>query len=102
MRVIGKTGARVRIVRHGYALWRGLVTAKGWQPPRRVSFLDDLRGGRITGCRCRLPLIARPIGRAIQSRPRTPIHQSYVEPVKQGERQAGQLGWVTSATLVRP
>ena len=46
MRVIGQTGARVTIERHGYDFWRGLMDAKGWQAPRQVSFLDDLRAGR--------------------------------------------------------
>ena len=47
MRVIGQTGARVTIERHGYDFWRGLMDAKGWQAPRQVSFLDDLRAGRM-------------------------------------------------------
>ena len=47
MRAIGQTGARVTIERHGYAFWRGLMDAKGWQAPRQVSFLDDLRAGRM-------------------------------------------------------
>jgi len=45
-RVIGQIGARVTIARHGYDVWRGIATAKGWQAPRQVSFLDDLRAGR--------------------------------------------------------
>jgi hypothetical protein len=47
MRVIGQTGARVTIERHGYDFWRGLLDAKGWTAPRQVSFLDDLRAGCI-------------------------------------------------------
>jgi len=47
MRVIGQTGARVTIARHGYAYWRGLMDGKGWQAPRQASFLDDLRAGRM-------------------------------------------------------
>jgi hypothetical protein len=47
MRVIGQVGARVTIERHGYDYWRGLMDAKGWQAPRQVSFLDDLRAGRM-------------------------------------------------------
>jgi hypothetical protein len=47
MRVIGQTGARVTIARHGYAFWRGLMDAKGWQAARQVNFLDDLRAGRV-------------------------------------------------------
>jgi hypothetical protein len=47
MRVIWQTGARVTIERHGYAFWRGLMDARGWQAPRQVSFLDDLRAGRM-------------------------------------------------------
>ena len=47
MRVIGQTGARVTIERHGYAFWRGLVDAKGWQASRQVSVLDDRRAGRV-------------------------------------------------------
>jgi hypothetical protein len=43
---IGSAGARVTIERHGYDYWRGLVDAKGWTPPRQVTFLDDLRAGR--------------------------------------------------------
>ena len=46
MRVIGQTGARVTIERHGYEFWRGLMAAKGWTAPRQVCFLDDLRAGR--------------------------------------------------------
>ena len=46
MRVIGQTGARVTIARHGVDFWRGLMTVKGWTAPRQVSFLDDLRAGR--------------------------------------------------------
>lgn len=45
MRIIGQTGARVTVGRYGYAFWRGLMDAKGWQAPRQVSFLDDLRAG---------------------------------------------------------
>lgn len=47
MRVIGQTGARVTIERYGYDFWRGLMAAKGWQAPRQVNFLDDLRAGRM-------------------------------------------------------
>src|SRR5215211_6643266 len=47
MCVIGQTGARVTIERHGYAFWRGLMDAKGWKAPRQVSVLDDLRAGRM-------------------------------------------------------
>jgi hypothetical protein len=46
MRVIGQTGAKVTIERHGYEFWRGLMDAKGWQAPRQVGFLGDLRAGR--------------------------------------------------------
>jgi hypothetical protein len=47
MRVIGQTGARVTIERHGYGFWRGLMDAKGWKAPHQVSFRDDLRVGRM-------------------------------------------------------
>jgi hypothetical protein len=47
MRIIGQTGARVTIARHGYDFWRGLMDAKRWAAPREVSFLDDLRAGRV-------------------------------------------------------
>ena len=47
MRVIGQTGARVTIERHGYDFWRGLMDAKGCTAPRQVSFVDDLRAGRM-------------------------------------------------------
>jgi hypothetical protein len=46
MRVIGQTGVRVTIERYGYDYWRGIMDAKGWQRPRQVCFLDDLRAGR--------------------------------------------------------
>jgi hypothetical protein len=36
----------VTIERHGGDVWRGQVDAKGWQAPRQVSVLDDLRAGR--------------------------------------------------------
>ncbi len=47
MRVIGQTGARVTIERHGFDFWRGPMDAKGWLAPRQVSFLDDLRASRV-------------------------------------------------------
>jgi hypothetical protein len=34
MRVIGQTGARVTIARHGHDFWRGLMDAQRWQTPR--------------------------------------------------------------------
>jgi hypothetical protein len=38
---------RRRSAHRGYDFWRGLMDAKGWTAPRRVSFLDDLRAGRM-------------------------------------------------------
>jgi hypothetical protein len=46
MRVIGQTGARVTIDRHGYDYWRGLMDAKGWTAPRKPDLLADLAAGR--------------------------------------------------------
>jgi hypothetical protein len=47
MRVIGKTGARITMERHGVAYFQGIVTAKRWNGRRKPSFQHDLFGGKV-------------------------------------------------------
>src|SRR5215217_1358166 len=74
MRVIGQTGARVTIERHGYTYWRGLMDAKGWQAPRQVNFLDGRRAGRMLADLDRAaPPTGRHTGSATRGAARLPL-----------------------------
>jgi hypothetical protein len=44
--VIGQTGAKVTIERHGYAFWRGIVAGKGLTASRKPHLLSNLAAGR--------------------------------------------------------